>query len=114
ALLLGLWSGAREGKREDSVITAWNSLMIAAPPFFLAIVLILIFAVKLKWLPSLGYIPFNQDPIGFLRHMTLPALTLGLTLSAPLARQLRGSLSGVLAQDYIIAAESRGVRWRRI
>jgi peptide/nickel transport system permease protein len=114
ALLLGVYAGAHEGTRRDSAITGWNSLMVAVPHFFMGIMLVLIFAVQLRWLPAVGFVSVTDDPFNFLSHMLLPGLTLGLGFAAPLARQLRGSITGVLAQDYITAAESRGVRWRTV
>jgi peptide/nickel transport system permease protein len=114
ALVLGVTSGAREGSRADGAITGWNSLMVATPQFFLGIILMLIFAVQLGWLPAIGFVALTSDPLGFIEHITLPGLTVGATLAAPLARQLRGSMTGVLAQDYITAAEARGVPWRTV
>ena len=110
-LVLGIVAGAREGRPEDTLITAWNSVMIAVPTFFLGMLLALFFAVHWRWLPSTGYVSIFDNPVDFVRHMTLPAITLGTTLAASLARQLRSSFTEIMSQDYILAAESRGIAW---
>ncbi len=114
ALVLGVYSGSHEGGRIDGTITSWNSLMVATPQFFLGILLMVVFAVNLGWLPAIGFVPLNQDPVGFAEHIALPAVTIGVTFAAPLARLLRGSMATVLAQDYVTAAESRGVPWTSV
>jgi peptide/nickel transport system permease protein len=71
---------------------------------------VLLFSVKLKILPSIGYVPFTQSPVEWFLHLCLPWVAAGLGGGATLARQLRGSLADSLDQDYIRTAEAKGVR----
>jgi peptide/nickel transport system permease protein len=71
--------------------------------------LIVLFAVKFGMLPPGGYVPFATDPIGNLRDMLLPSVTLSLYLAPPLVRFLRSSALGVLREDYVKAAHAKGI-----
>jgi peptide/nickel transport system permease protein len=82
---------------------------IAVPHFWFGILLIYLFAVILRWLPPSGFVPFSQDPVQNLTRMLMPALTLGLGLSAVLMRQTRSSLLEVLHQDYMTTARAKGL-----
>jgi peptide/nickel transport system permease protein len=68
----------------------------------------------LRWFPATGYVPLSESPIEWLRSITLPALALGLSASAALARQARSAMVGVLQQDYIQAARAQGLSARRV
>jgi peptide/nickel transport system permease protein len=89
-----------------SLFALWG---IAIPHFWLGILLIYGFAVFADLLPPSGFVPFPQDPIANLQHMILPALTLGIGLSAVIMRQVRSSLIEVLHQDYIVTARAKGL-----
>lgn len=111
---LGLISGTRPGTWSDRVATFGSSVGIAVPDFWLAMVLVILLAVKTHVLPAIGYTPFAKSPVQWARHLILPCVALGLAGGATLARQLRGSLIDVLDQDYIRTARALGVRKRRI
>jgi peptide/nickel transport system permease protein len=75
---------------------------------------IVLFSVTLRWLPSGGYVPLTQDPVAWLEHMLLPGVTLGLTVAASVARQLRTSLVAELERDYVVGARVRGLSSGRV
>lgn len=109
ALVLGTIAGAFEGRLPDRLITAMTSLGLAMPSFWVGLLLVLLFSVNLRWFPSTGYVDYMVDPMGWLRHMFLPALTLSVFGAAQLTRQLRGSMSDVLRSDYIRTTRAKGL-----
>lgn len=82
---------------------------IAMPSFWLAILLIWLFSLTLRWLPPAGYVSFLTDPMENLRLMLLPSLTLGAAMAAVVTRMLRSSLLEVLDQDYVKVARAKGL-----
>ncbi len=112
AVPAGILAAVRRGTWMDTSATIGASLGLAMPSFWLGAVLVLIFALRLGWLPATGYVPFGDDPVGWLKHLILPALTLGTAAAAETTRQLRASLSDVLQQDYVRTARAVGTRSR--
>jgi peptide/nickel transport system permease protein len=110
----GIVAAVRRGGGVDHTVTAVASVLVTIPEFWLAIMAIVLFSVTLGWLPSGGYVPFTQDPGGWLRHVLLPGASLGLTVAASVARQLRTSLVAELEQDYVVGARVRGLSPRRV
>jgi peptide/nickel transport system permease protein len=112
AIPAGIVSALRPNSRWDiaSSLVAFGG--IAIPNFWFGILLIYLFAVYLRWLPPSGYVPFSEDPVQNLTRMLMPALTLGLGLSAVLMRQTRSSLLEVLHQDYMTTARAKGLGQR--
>jgi peptide/nickel transport system permease protein len=102
-------SATHRGQWQDRLATLGSSAGIAVPNFWLGIMLLLLFSLELGWLPAIGYIPFFSDPVGWLRHMTLPAITLGTAAAAETTRQLRSSMSETLDQDFIRTARATGL-----
>ena len=113
-LPLGVLAGTRPGTAADRSATVVSSAGIAVPDFWLAILLAVLFAVKLHLLPDLGYVGLTQSPWGWFEHLILPWLALGVAGGATLARQVRGALIDVLDQDYIRTARSLGVPERQV
>ena len=111
---LGIAAGIRPGSLLDRLATLTSSFGIAMPDFWLAIILVIIFAVSLGILPAIGYTKFGVSPVSWAEHLALPWFALGLSGGAIIARQLRGALADVLDQDYIRTARAHGVRERRI
>src|SRR5262249_11929890 len=89
ALPLGIYSGIRPYSGFSHVATGFSLIGIAMPGFWLGLLLLLLFSVKVHWLPPSGYVPLSTDPVDSLRHLLLPAVTLGTGLAAPLARFVR-------------------------
>jgi peptide/nickel transport system permease protein len=118
ALLIGvplaIVCAARSGGAFDRFMTGSAFGMLSVPTFLSAILLIYLFAVRLHWLPATGYIPFTEDPIGNLRFMVLPALTLALAEWPGIMRVLRSDMIATLQEDYIALAKAKGLTPRRI
>jgi peptide/nickel transport system permease protein len=98
----------------DIVATIFTMFGLAIPIFWLGVLLILLFSLQLRILPPSGFIPFVRDPIGNLRLMILPSLTMGMTLAANIMRQTRGAMLGVLSQPYIETARAKGISERMV
>jgi peptide/nickel transport system permease protein len=112
-LLMGMASGIIAALRQNTVVDqlamVFAMIGISVPNFFLGLLMILLFAVHLGWLPTGGYIPLSQDPIGWLRTSTMPALSLALLQMGLLARITRSTMLEVLRQDYIRTARAKGL-----
>jgi peptide/nickel transport system permease protein len=119
ALVLGVpvavASAIYPGSWLDRSLSAWSALALGVPTFWLGILLILWFAVELRWLPAVsGYVPFWEDPLGSVRNLLLPALTLGVYVSGIMARFLRASLVSELRADYVRTARAKGLPERQV
>lgn len=111
---LGLVAGVRNGGRLDRAITLFAAIVSSLPPFVVAFLLILVFSLWLGWLPSSGYVPFSEDPAGWLAAIGIPAVALSIDVVADLARQLRTGLVRALSENYVTGAVVRGLSRRRI
>ena len=115
ALVLGvplaIIGALRSGHPIDHGIRVFTTISFAMPTFWSGLVLALIFALKLNWLPVSGYTP---GFVGIVRSLTLPAIALGLSLLAVIVRTLRSSIRYVLSLEYVEAAEARGFSTPRI
>jgi peptide/nickel transport system permease protein len=110
----GIVSALRPRSWVDQGATTFALLGISLPSFWLGIMLILLFALELRWLPPSGYLPLTADPVGALRATAMPALTLGVALAAPLTRFLRSGMLDVLGLDYVRTARAKGLSERSI
>lgn len=118
-LLLGvpvaIASALFQGSWLDRALSGWSALAMGVPTFWLGILLILLFAVNLHWLPSASaYVPFWESPARALQNILLPAVTLGVYVSGIFARFLRAALLGELKADYVRTARSKGLRERDV
>ncbi len=112
AIPAGILAATYRGKLPDYVSTLVAFAGMSIPSFWLAIMAILFFAVRLHWLPASGFVPLTQDPKANLQYMLLPAVATGFREAAVLMRMLRSSLLEVLGMDYIRTAKAKGVkRW---
>lgn len=117
ALLLGVPAGALQaaaGGRLDGALSAAASVVISVPAFVVGTLLLWVFAIELGWLPASGRVALAEDLAGGLRSLALPAATLAVSMGAVLARFTRGSLAGVLAQEYIRTARAKGLAERTV
>ena len=118
-LLLGIpvavISALRPNSWIDRSLSGWSALALGVPTFWLGILLILLFAVYLRWLPAAStYVSFFESPWQATLNLFLPALTLGIYVSGIFARFLRASLLGELKADYVRTARSKGLRERDV
>jgi len=114
SLPAGLIAGLRSGSGIDRFMTIGTSMGVAIPSFWLGLLLSVIFAVNNNWLPAIGYVPITEDPAEWLRHMILPAVSLGLASAATITRQLRSSVISAMQQDYIRTARAKGLPHRAV
>lgn len=108
AVPLGALSAFRHTKHADKIITTLATVLGAIPNFWLATLLVLVFAVKLRLLPAGGFTPLLVDPSKNLQQMILPAISLGVVSSALLLRIMRASMIEVLSSEYIRTARAKG------
>ena len=118
-LLLGIpvavISALRPNSWVDRSLSGWSALALGVPTFWLGILLILLFAVYLRWLPAAStYVSFFESPWQATVNLFLPALTLGIYVSGIFARFLRASLLGELKADYVRTARSKGLPERDV
>ena len=117
-LAIGLTSGIVAALRQntwiDQAAMVFAMIGISLPNFYLGLLMIILFAVELRWLPTGGYIPLMQDPIGWLATSTMPAFSLALLLAGLLARITRSTMLEVLRQDYNRTARAKGLPNRQV
>ncbi len=113
--ILGLIAGTRAGRWSDTLVTVVSLVLYATPIFWLGLILVLIFSVRLGWLPAFGYETIGGGATGFarvldiIRHLVLPAATLGFFYLAVYARLMRASIIEVSHQDYVKTARAKGL-----
>ncbi|MCV7106758.1 ABC transporter permease [Mycolicibacterium chitae] len=109
AIPLGVFSALREGRLSDGIIRVTSQFGVSVPDFWMGILLISLFSTTLGWLPTSGYRPLFDDPAGWLRHIVLPGLTVGLVAGAILTRYVRSAVLEVAAMGYVRTARSKGL-----
>ena len=108
-LPLGILAARRRGKALDTGIMVLAQAGIAVPGFWLGMLLVLAFAVNLRWLPPGGFTPWHEDAGAALRGLILPSLALALPQASILARVMRTALVDVTGQDFIRTARAKGL-----
>jgi peptide/nickel transport system permease protein len=108
-LPLGILAARRQGKALDTAIMVTAQTGVAIPSFWFGMLLTLVFAVGLRWLPPGGFTPWDEDPVAALRGLILPSLALALPQASILARVMRTALVDVTSQDYIRTARAKGL-----
>ncbi len=111
---LGILAGTRPGSVADRIVTVSSSIGLAMPDFWLAMILLTIFAVYLHVLPSGGYVSLAVSPVEWATHLYLPWIAIGIPGAAGIARQMRGAMIDALQQDYIRTAAAKGLKRRVI
>ena len=114
ALLIGVLAAIKRNSAADYAATVATLVGVSVPNFLLATLLVLLFAVTLRWFPPIGFVPFFQDPPQNLRDLLLPALSLGLPLAAILMRMTRSSVLEALGQEHVRTARAKGLRESRV
>ena len=114
ALVFGTLAAIRRNSGLDYAATVSTLVGISVPNFLLATLLVLVFSLWLRWLPPLGYVELARNPAQNLRNMVLPALSLGLPLTAILMRMTRSSVLEALGQEHVRVARAKGLRERRV
>jgi peptide/nickel transport system permease protein len=106
---IGILSAARRNSALDRFGTSFALFGICMPNFLIALLLIFLFGVTLRWLPISGYVDPMEELWDGLRSLALPAITLGLALAAVITRTLRSSMLEALSEDYIRTARAKGL-----
>ena len=112
--VLGTLAGLRPHSWIDKTVKAGAVVLFALPGFWVAVVLVMTFAVQLKWFPAIGYVQPGESLPGWLRSITLPAISLALGAIVMIAEQLRNGIIQADAQDYTRTLRSRGIPFWRI
>ena len=113
-ITLGVIAGVRPNTLIDGVASVVALIGMAMPSFWLATILILVFAVWLGWLPAIGFVPFSEDPVANLRGIILPSLSLGMIMAAAVTRMTRSAMLEIMAQDYVRTARAKGLREHQV
>ena len=113
SLIIGVTAAVRGGWLDRS-LSVLSVAGFAFPSFVLALVLALVFAVNLHWLPAIGYVPLTHSPSGWLKSVTLPVAALAIAIVASTSLQLRGAMIDVVQSDFVRTLRSRGVSSRSL
>ncbi|MEJ8561895.1 ABC transporter permease [Yoonia sp. GPGPB17] len=108
----GIYAASRRGSAGDVTIMGATQLGVAIPNFWFAMILVLIFAINLRWFSAGGF-PGWSDPLRAIKSLTLPAIALALPQAAILARVMRSSLLDMLGEDFIRTARAKGLSARQ-
>lgn len=114
AVPAGVFAAVRANSPLDRALMMLSVSGVAIPSFFLGILLILLFAVVLGWLPSGGYVDIGEDPVQHFKYMALPTFALGFSAAGLLARVVRSTMLDVLNEDYVRTAFAKGLRERGV
>ncbi|MFO7270288.1 MAG: ABC transporter permease [Sphaerobacter thermophilus] len=113
-LPLGIIAGLRANRLPDFVLSAAAMLGLSLPGFVVGTVLLLIFALRLRWLPQTQFVEWSEDPAGHFKLVILPVLTLAASTVAVIMRMTRSSMLEVVRQDYIKLARAKGLSERTV
>jgi len=114
AFPLGIFSAVNRGGWIDRFASVFIALTYAIPTFWLGILLVLLFALQLRWLPPSGNVEFSEKPWLALKLLIMPSLTLGLYTAAVLTRFLKTSLLEIMNQDFVRTAHAKGLAQRGV
>lgn len=110
----GIAAAVNHNSMLDQLVMGVALLGVSLPGFWVGLSLILMFSVKLGLLPTGGYIPFSENPVGCLVHMIMPAVSLGFLQAGLIARMARSSMLEVIGQDYVRTAKAKGLMPRSV
>jgi peptide/nickel transport system permease protein len=114
AAVAGIVAAHRRNGVVDRAIRTLATVSIAMPGFWLGLLAVILFAVKLNWLPSSGYVAPAADPVEFVKHMLMPVLTLSVYLFGALTRFMYTEMADVLEQDHVRTTRAMGIRERSV
>ena len=114
ALPAGVLAAVRRNSAVDLAAMGVALGGVSIPSFWLGVMLILLFALHWRIFPSIGYVPLTRDPAGALRHLVLPAVTLGLGLAGALTRMVRSGVLEELGHEYVRTAKAKGLRFSAV
>lgn len=114
AVPMAVVGALKQGSVLDRIVSALQLAMMATPGYLVALALMIVFAVKLGWFDTTGFVRFSDSPWGSLRSLLLPAIALGLEPVAMYARVLRTDLVNTFDQDFMWLARAKGNSTRRI
>jgi peptide/nickel transport system permease protein len=114
AIPAGVLAATRPNSPLDRLLMIMSISGVAIPSFFFGILLILLFAVVLGWLPAGGYVDFGESPVQHLKYMILPTLALGFSSAGLMARLVRSTMLDVLNQDFVRTAYAKGLPQRHV
>ena len=110
----GIVAAVKRNTLVDLLAMVGALLGVSIPSFWSGILLIIVFALTLGWLPAMGYVRPASDPVAALRYLILPALTLGSVMAGAVTRQVRAQLLQELGRDYVRTARSKGLPEPRV
>ena len=110
AIPAGLIAATRKNSNLDHGVTFFAFLGLSMPDFWLAILLIIVFAANLHWLPAIGYVPLSEGSWPWFSHLILPSIAVGTAFSAIVARMIRSAMLEVMKSDFMQVARSKGLR----
>ena len=111
---LGVIAAVRHGTLTDYAVMVIAMLGLSVPTFWLGLLMIMLFAVTLQWLPAAGYAALAEGPGKTVRYLVMPAVALGFSQAAIIARMTRASLLDMLGEDFVRTARSKGLAGRRV
>ncbi len=114
AVPAGLISALKRHSAFDHAVTFFAFLGLAMPEFWLAILLIIVFAANLQWLPAIGYVPLADGFWPWFSHLILPSIAIGTSFAAIIARMIRSSMLEVLRTEYMQVARAKGLLQTRL
>jgi len=114
AVPIGIVAALNRGRWPDYLGSAFVLVGLSVPSFFLGILLILLFSLRLGWLPPAGFVPFHEAPLESMRRMLLPSLSLGLILAAATTRIMRSAMLEILSRDFVRTARAKGLGERSV
>ncbi len=111
---VGIIAAWRQDSALDVAIVATTTLILSVPTFWLGLLLLMLFGLRLGWLPVVGYVPISEDPLAAITFLLLPVATLALHESGVITRMARASAIEVLRLDYVTHARAKGLSERRV